>query len=124
MSYYDTSYPPSLWTIPPPPIPTAISLNPASMVVGGGLQPVVVTGTNFTINSVINIDGAPVSTVFTSPTQIYTDYDPTTVGIYSVTVVDGSNTTSALSMAVTASGETFTAVPVDKTSYETETDEI
>jgi hypothetical protein len=122
MGYYDQSYPPSLWA--PPVVPTLVSINPQSMVVGGGVQPVVFTGTDFSNDSVIQIDGAPVSTIFTNATTIYTDYDPVTVGIYDVSVLTGENETSTLPMAVTASQEEepapttqepppeYTAVPV------------
>ena len=63
--YYDTSYPPSLWTAS-----TVTTVNPATAAVGAAPFGITVNGTGFTAGSVVSFDGDPRPTTLVSDTQL------------------------------------------------------
>lgn len=102
-TYYDESYPPSLWTDPPPPPvpPTLTALVPATSVVGVPVT-VSVQGTGFTASSIIKADGNPLPTTFVSAVELTVSATPLTAGTAQITVTEGALTSNALPYVVTA----------------------
>ena len=66
-TYYDTSYPPSLWDTGTP--STVTGVNPATAAVGAA-PTLTVTGTGFTAGSVVSFEGDARPTTFVSNTQL------------------------------------------------------
>lgn len=98
---FDASYPPSLF--PPvvvPPAPTLTTLTPNTSVVG---VPVVVTitGTGFTVASVVKADGAVLPSTFVSATSITVSGTPIVDGDSAITVTDAGGVSNALTYTVT-----------------------
>ena len=89
MSYYDTSYPPSLWGGGSIPDPSITSLTPNTAVAGSGAKLITVTGTNFTAGSVIEIDQVAVATTYVDNTRLTTSYNPVVAGAKVFTVRNG-----------------------------------
>lgn len=52
------------------PVPTLAMINPTQIIAGGAPVTLTVTGTNFVTTSVVNLDGAPLTTTFVSATQL------------------------------------------------------
>ena len=87
MSYYDTSYPPSLWGVVPD--PTIASIVPNSSAVN---VPAVatITGTNFLPDSVVEIDQvATVDATYEDSTTLVVEFTPTVAGAHNVTIRNG-----------------------------------
>ena len=51
-------------------VPTIANLNPPNVAANSGQFPLVVTGTKFNSNAVVNFNGAPMTTVFGSSTSL------------------------------------------------------
>ncbi len=67
-----TSSPEYLVVTADPPAPTLTSINPTTASVGGGSFTLFVTGTNFTPNSIVQLNGSPaIATLYGSPTLLY-----------------------------------------------------
>jgi len=111
-TYYDTSYPPSLWTAA-----DLGSLNPISVIVDTP-TPVTITGTGFGPNSRVYVDGVYFpSTVYVSPTQVRFTALGDTVGTQDITVRNGSTESDTLVLGVTATaGVQGTSSPADSPS--------
>jgi hypothetical protein len=90
-TYYDESYPPSIYAPPVPPVPdpTITTLAPSTAVAGSGPVTVTVTGTNFLADSVVEADQAALVTTFVSATSLTASYDPATAGTVRFTVRNG-----------------------------------
>lgn len=104
-SYYDTSYPPSLWAGPPP-APVLASIAPTTGVAGATNVTITATGLNFTATSVVRWNATPLVTTFVSPTQL-TAVVPTlpAAGTYQVSVTDSTGTSANRTFTVTAAVE-------------------
>ena len=88
MSYYDTSYPPSLWGAGVPD-PTIASITPNTSAVN---VPAVATisGTNFLPNSVVEIDQVnTVAVTYVDAQTLTASFTPTVAGARNVTVRNG-----------------------------------
>jgi len=111
-TFYDTSYPPSLWTAP-----DLGSLNPLSVVVDTP-TPVTITGTGFTPRSRVYVDGVFYPTTeYVSPTQVRFTGQGDTVGTQDITVRNGSTESDTLVLGVTATaGVQGTSSPADSPS--------
>lgn len=84
------------------PAPTLTGLSPNTVAASAGPTTVTATGTNFTADSTIEVDGVAVPTTFVSATSLTTSYDPTTAGAKQFTVVnEGGATTAAVAFTVT-----------------------
>jgi len=86
MTYYDTSYPPSLWGGGTGPDPSITSIAPTGAVAGSGPVTITVTGTNFVSGSVVEVDQSARPTTFVSATSLTATYDPLVAGAKVVTV--------------------------------------
>ncbi len=88
------------------PAPTLSSISPATVASGGAAFTLTVTGSNFVGASVVNLDGAPVTTTFVSPTQLTAPMPAfSTVATHQVTVATpapGGGTSSAATLTVQA----------------------
>src|SRR5215475_1915500 len=51
-------------------VPTIANLNPPNVIANSGQFSLVVTGTKFNSNAVVNFNGAPMATAFTSSTSV------------------------------------------------------
>lgn len=87
--------------------------------------PLVCTGTGFLAGDVIVIDGTDYATSVNDPTEVGTQFNPTTDGVYPVFVKRGSFTTTNRALTITTveadpeptddpKPPPYTAVPVDK----------
>lgn len=56
--------------VAPNPVPSIAALNPSSLVAGAASIAITVTGTNFLSSTVIDVNGSPRATTFTSATQV------------------------------------------------------
>lgn len=112
-SYYDTSYPPSLWAppAPPPPVPTATSVTPNTAVAGATAVTITVAGTNFTADAVVRLGATSLATTYVSATSL-TAVIPTVgaAGPYNVTVGNAFGTSNAVVFTSTAAVEESPAV--------------
>ena len=102
----------SNFTAPANPVPTITSITPNTAVVGS-TPTVTVTGTGFTVASVVNVDGAPIPSTFVSATQL-TGAVPAgaPAGVYSVTVFNptpGGGTSNAVTFTLTNPVPTITS---------------
>lgn len=87
LGYYDTSYPPSVWTPPGPVDPSITSLDPTTGSAAAGPLTVTVHGSNFEAGSVVEVDQLPAtSTVFVSATELTATFDPSAAGTVQFTV--------------------------------------
>jgi IPT/TIG domain len=86
--YYDTSYPPSIFT-PQVPDPAITTLVPNTGSAAAGPVTVQVNGSNFLPGSVIEINQAAAPTTYVSATRLTTSYDPATTGTVQFTVRNG-----------------------------------
>ena len=94
-------------------VPTIASLNPPNVVANSGQFSLVVTGTKFNSNAVVNFNGAPMTTAFGSATSLTATIPNTAIansGNVPVTVTNpgtpgggpyGGGTSPATSMATT-----------------------
>jgi hypothetical protein len=82
---------------------TITSLGPPSLPATGGTINLVVIGTGFEPQSVVNVGGVPMPTQFNSPTGLRASNAPirTTAGTTPVTVTTGSYTTAATNWTFT-----------------------
>ena len=92
-TYYDESYPPSIYAPPVPPVPdpTIVSLAPSTAVEGSGSTVITVTGTNFQADSVVEADQAALPTTFVSATSLTATYVVGTEGTVRFTVRNGGS---------------------------------
>ena len=93
-TYYDESYPPSIYAPPVPPTvpdPTIVSLSPSTAVAGSGSTVITVTGTNFLAGSVVEADQAALPTTFVSATSLTAPYVVGTEGTVRFTVRNGGS---------------------------------
>jgi|SRR5215467_11999105 len=116
--YYDTSYPPSVWT-PPPPLLTVASVTPNTGVTATAVT-LGIVGTGFTASSVVYFDTIPLTTTFTDSTHVsVASYTLPGTGTYQVTVHNGTDISNGRPFTVTAtvgtqeSSAVFEAIPVD-----------
>jgi Subtilase family len=104
------------------PIPTLVSLAPATGQAGGAAFTLTLNGTNFVSTSVANWKGSARATTFVSATQLtaaITAADLATSGTASVTVVNpspGGGTSNALTFTITDFSVTGPAAPVTVTA--------
>jgi len=98
------------------PQPTITSLAPNTVVAGAAAFTLTVNGTGFLAGSVINFNGAALTTTFVSATQLTAAVPASavaTVGAYRVTVVNPSanqgGTSAAVTFAVTTPAPTITS---------------
>ncbi|MEK6299387.1 MAG: lamin tail domain-containing protein [Acidobacteriota bacterium] len=56
------------------------SISPVAVVAGSGATPIVVTGQNFVNGSTVRVDGSPVSTMFSSPTELNAEIPASVTG--------------------------------------------
>lgn len=68
-TYYDQSYPPSLWAPAPPPAPVLTGINPTTGVSGASVA-LTVTGANFTPSSVVKFGTTSLATTHVSSSQL------------------------------------------------------
>ncbi len=105
------------------PIPSITQLSPSSAAVGGPAFTIQVTGTNFVLGAQINWNGSPLTTTFTSATQVTATVpaaDIATQGSYNISVVNpapGGGASAAKFFTVTSSG--MAATGTGKTSLST-----
>lgn len=105
MTYYDTSYPPSLWTSPPvPPVPSLASVSPSTGVTGDTVE-VHALGTGFTANSVIRFGATAMTTTFISATDISATGTLPAPNTYSITVADPNGISNGRPFIVTATAD-------------------
>lgn len=98
--YYDQSYPP--WVFTPGPVPAVTTLAPSSIVVDTPTL-VTVTGTGFTPQSKVAVDGVRQSTTFVSATSLTYTAEADEAGAQDVRVVDQfGQVSNAASLTVTA----------------------
>jgi len=93
------------FTVQAVPAPVLSSISPNTAVAGGAGFTLTATGTNFTASSVINWNGTALSTTFVSASSLTASVPAANIaaaGTASVTVVTGSNVTSAASFTITA----------------------
>jgi len=111
-TYYDESYPPSLWGGGPTPLPDPHidSIDPVSGVVGVAVT-VTITGTNFVPGSVVEADQAALPTVYVNATTLTVSGTPLTPGTATLTVRNPNDEESnGVVFTVTAvAGATLTA---------------
>ena len=91
----------NLTVLPTTPVLTAIS--PTSAIVGSGPVSLTATGSNFTKQSVVQVNGASRSTTFISATQLaatLTAQDMAKAGFLSITVSSPGGTSAALTFTV------------------------
>lgn len=119
-TYWDTSYPPSIWTPEPTPPPTLIAINPATGVTATNVA-ITCTGTGFVAGSQIKVDGVAIPTTVVSETSVTGTVATGAVGTRQITVSNANGTSGARPFTVTAAEiadepttETFTAVPVEE----------
>jgi hypothetical protein len=120
--YYDESYPPSIWTPPPPDPPRITSINPTTGVISTPVT-ITVTGTAFTDQSVIWFGANALTTTYVSATSLTADGTlPATANVYSVNVRDPNGNSNGSPFTVTATAEdepvSFAAIPVDSVPEE------
>ena len=97
-TYYEESYPTTLWA------PADLgSLNPISVVVNTP-TPVTITGTGFTPSSRVMVDGDIYPTQYISPTQLRFIAQGDSVGTQNVSVLNGGTNSDTLILGVTATG--------------------
>ena len=90
------------------PVPTITSLSPSTKAAGSASFSLIVTGTGFVSNSVVNFNGAAKTTTFNSATQVTASIlaaDVATVGTPGVTVTNptpGGGTSTAATFTITA----------------------
>src|SRR5262245_44749275 len=104
-SYYDTSYPPSLWAPPPPPPTPAVltSLNPNTAPISTPMGSIQVNGTGFVSGDTVRVGGTAQATTFVSATQLTFNYNtPATAQTVQVTVSGVNGLSNALPFTVTA----------------------
>lgn len=80
----------------------ALSLNPTTAIMNAAAQAVVITGTNFTPNSVATVDGVPVPTTYTSATSLTAQVPRPAAGTKAVGVVTGAIVHPTQTFTVTA----------------------
>src|SRR5215471_17743072 len=100
-AFYDQSYP--LDVLVPPADPTLTTLTPNSIVVNTE-TPCVVTGTGFTHNSHVYVDGVEQGTTYISPTSLRYTAEASSVGTQDVTIRTrgAANESAVVVMTVTA----------------------
>lgn len=93
------------FTVQSVPAPALNSISPNTAVAGGAGFTLTATGTNFTATSVINWNGVALITTFVSATSLTASVPAANIaaaGTASVTVVTGTNITTALNFTITA----------------------
>jgi hypothetical protein len=83
--------------VPPPGIPTISSITPTSAPFGAPDTPIVVIGTDFTPDAVVEFDGVPLTTTVVSPTEINATIPSSYLGVVgpaSVTVTTVAGTSA------------------------------
>src|SRR5262249_2828301 len=95
--------------------PTLTGISPASAIAGSGQLTPPVTGTNFTNNSVAQVNGASRSTTFVSSTQLtatLTASDLGSAGLLAITVTNAStgSTSSPLTFTVNNPAPSLTSI--------------
>lgn len=92
-----TSKPAFLNVSAPTPTPTLVSVAPTSFIVGSAGTTMMVTGTNFTSNSLVKWNGTSIATVYYYPTNLYATVPASllaSIGTASITVYNATSTTS------------------------------
>ena len=98
------------------PVPTITSISPTSKTVGDPGFSLTVNGTNFTSDSVVQLDGYDLTTTFVSSTQLTAAISATdleTAGTFSITVVNpapGGGTSNSRTFAVNNPAPTLASV--------------
>lgn len=99
------------------PVPTVATLAPVGVLAGASDFPLVVTGTGFVANSVVQVDGNDVATTWNSVTQVTATVPATavaTAGTLSITVhTPGSGTSTAKTFTVYGSATCADTTGVD-----------
>ena len=93
------------FTVQPAPIPSLSSISPNTAVAGSAGFTLTATGTNFTAASVINWNGAALTTTFISASSLTATVPAANIaaaGSTSITVVTGANITTAVNFTITA----------------------
>src|SRR3954471_24029503 len=88
LAYYDQSYPTAL--LMPATDPHIDTLAPNTMSAAAGAATVTVTGRNFEPTSVVEVDQAPQTTTYVSPTQVTVTRFPGPTGVVMFTVRNAS----------------------------------
>lgn len=93
-------------------MPTIMQLSPASVAHDSGQFQLVVVGSNFASNSVVNFNGTPMATTFMSSTKLQTTIPASAImnaGMVQVTVTNpGSSGAYGSSSSVTSTAMNFT----------------
>ncbi|MCC3155373.1 IPT/TIG domain-containing protein [Hymenobacter sp. BT770] len=103
----------SFTVIAPNPVATITTLAPATAIAGATAQTLTVNGTNFLATSVVNFDGAALTTTYVSATQLTAALPATalaTAGAFNVTVTNpapGGGTSAAATFTVTVPAPTI-----------------
>jgi hypothetical protein len=106
-SYFDTSYPPSIY---PPDTPAVLSaLNPTSITAGDPPVLITVTGSGFTASSVVWADEEAQFTTFVSDTELTYNAQADQAGTQTITVQHRGMSSNAIELTVDA-GVTLTSV--------------
>jgi hypothetical protein len=101
VGYYDTSYPPSLWTVA---VPHITSLAPTTAAIATGSHTITVTGSHFTPTTVAHFGGTAKPTTPIDATHLSFAVDTTseTARVVQVTVSDTEGASNAVPFTLTA----------------------
>jgi len=92
----------------PPPAPVLSSLTPASVVAGAASLSLSVAGTGFAATDAVQLNGAPVATVFLSASELTASVDAAAIAVPGDIAVSvrtaGALDSNALTLTVTAAG--------------------
>ena len=115
--YYDTSYPPSLWDGSGGVVdPHINSLVPGTVSAAAAAATIVVNGTHFDADCVVEVDGAGQTTTHVSATRLSISYDPTAAATVTFTVrnsVTDKESNSVLFVVSTVTADDVSAMTVD-----------
>lgn len=102
VTYYDESYPPSLWAPPAPPAPPVLAATVPSTGVVSTSVTLNVTGTGFDASCKVHVNGTEWPTTYVDATHLTaTGTLPATAGTVPITVVGPGGESGARNFTVT-----------------------